>query len=263
MLNQTPKSFETFDQVKHPGMKRKFKRANLSVWFVLLIAVCVMPLCRAQNLVQNSAFEGVNPYIAVLDTVNGYCKTYPVAVWNTNNSNAYVFTPGTTQNNHAVSMDDTTLSGVIPGGGNMMAVDNPASAGNGILSQDISGLITGATYQLDFYYGAFQQHRWTGIDTVAIEASMGADFLGTTPTMTVSSLGEGGYPSAVPWALQSYTFTASSDTETLQFLNIGVGQPAFMALADVSITAVPVPEAGSTLLLAAASGMLCMRRRRC
>jgi hypothetical protein len=150
-----------------------------------------------------------------------------------------------------------------PGGGNVVAEDGVYEIG--ALSQVVTGLTPGKTYEVSFEWAAAQQsgyteattENWTvllgaaGLTTGQITSSTNAQ---TTTTYDLPSKGFSG------WMSQTFEFTnnTTSTSETLYFLADGTptGEPPFSLLADVSMVAVPEPIASSfwTLLF----GMLIM-----
>lgn len=114
--------------------------------------------------------------------------------------------------------------------------------------QQINGLTPGTQYTLSFEYALGQFTGFQGDITGDWTVTFGNDTV-TTPTLTASSKGFSG------WQTFSQTFTATSASQTLNFLSNGtpVGQPPFLLLDGVSVEAVPwetdtLPLVGSTVI---------------
>lgn len=131
------------------------------------------------------------------------------------------------------------------GSGNILGSDGGFE--NGAVSQIISGLTSGATYDVNFIWAASQQSYTTGPTTSGWEVD-----LGTSPVQTVEttnpSMGFTG------WIDETMVFKATSTAEALSFLATGtpVGAPPFELLADVTMNVVPEPStifAGAFLML--------------
>jgi hypothetical protein len=131
-----------------------------------------------------------------------------------------------------------------PDGGNYVAMDAaPSLRGSGI-SQTLTGLTTGHTYSVSFYWAAAQQHGFDGATTEAVQVSFGSQTQ-TTSTFNNASHGFSGWMSAL------FTFTADSSTPVINFLSLGGpdGLPPFVLLDGISVTATANPEPGSLTLM--------------
>ena len=148
------------------------------------------------------------------------------------------------------SAGDTYMYGLNNGGlkafstslftGNFLAAD--AQYETGSITQAVSGLTVGATYNLSFFWGGAQQQgtnftmgtteNWT----VNLGSNTSTSY--TTPTVTVANKDFSG------WQTQTHSFVASAQSETLSFLAGGTptGQPPFVLLGGVSLSQVPEPS---------------------
>jgi hypothetical protein len=137
-----------------------------------------------------------------------------------------------------------------PQGGNYLGIDpvyTPSGgnqpAGVNWVSQTISGLSSGSTYTLSFYWAAAQQLGFSGTTTEGWNFSVGT---------SAGSVNNGaGLPSQTfaGWQTENFTFTASSTSELLKFVAEGgpsSGNPPFDLLDGVSITKNTVPDSSST-----------------
>jgi len=131
--------------------------------------------------------------------------------------------------------------------GNILALDGDYTTGP--VYQTVSGLTTGQKYVVNFNYAFAQQVRYYGPTIQNLTVSVGANIWNTnasvtTPDYNLPSQGFSG------WVNDSLTFTAASSTQVLSFLAYGnVQVPPFALVSDVSMVAVPNPEAGAGLLM--------------
>jgi hypothetical protein len=162
------------------------------------------------------------------------------------------------------------------GAGYYIAADSAYLQGR--IYQDLTGLVAGDTYIVNYYQAAAQQTGFTGASTDAwiVNVGQNSDYTpptyssvvgddygstasggtfsgGTThqsPTMSLASQGvtgtqtvASGAPIVNGWQQDSFAFTATNTTERLSFLAKGTpnGKPPFALLAGVSANKIPEP----------------------
>ncbi len=144
--------------------------------------------------------------------------------------------------------------GNSPDGGNFIAIDGDSTY-TATLSQTITGLTIGTSYNLQFYQAAGQQRGTTGATTERWQVTFGTQTLNSA-LMNNASQG------TVGWNLVSLTFLATTTSQALTFLAVGTpgGQPPVVLLDGLTLA---VPEPSSLALLAmAALSLVAVRRRR-
>lgn len=148
-----------------------------------------------------------------------------------------------------------------PDGGNFIAVDSDPNF-SVALTQTLNGLVSGDTYEVDFYQGAAQFKAASGDTTDYWAVTLGSE-TEDSALMTDPS------KSLVGWESQSMDFTATATSELLTFFAVGtpMGGPPTALLDGITITDTttptgPVPEpsmwAGVAIVLA---GLIVVRRR--
>lgn len=197
----------------------------------------------AANLITNGDFE---------QTTNGLgqfnYRTQAVGWTSTNsNNNAYnfLFTEATDDNTGVLGQYGNLKlwgpgtgvnNGLVgsPTGGNYVGADSAFQVG--AISQVVAGLTVGNSYQLDFWWGAAQQAGFDGATTDYWQVTFGSQ-VKKTKTLSLPNHGFSG------WMAQSFTFTASSVSQTLSFLAFGTpsGVPPFALLDGVSMVDVTPP----------------------
>lgn len=193
----------------------------------------------AVNLVQNGNFTATTNGNGQL----GYNTN--ATSWTTSGYN-FLFAPGTADTTGATGVygsltlwgpgngSNNGLGASVPGGGNFVAADGAFNVG--AITQTISGLTVGKTYDLTFNWAAAQQYGFYGATTEQWQVSLG----GNTQSTAVYSLPSQGFSG---WMSASLAYTATAATETLSFLAVGApnGVPPFSLLTNVSMVAIPEP----------------------
>jgi hypothetical protein len=240
---------------------------SLTSAFALTLAAGLTagPAFAVTNLVQNGDFSTYT--ITANGNANGGMVNYGanVANWSvptpgtsysflfTSVSGAQLGAPSTSGNPSGQGVDGLALWGpsngsnngltASPTGGAFIGQDGSYQAG--ALSQTISGLTPGQTYQLSFYWAAAQQEGFSGGNTQWWQVSLGGQSE-STQHLTITSEGFNG------WDLATMTFTASSASELLSFLamsNATSSLPPFTLLDDVQLNQVPEPSTWAMMLL--------------
>jgi hypothetical protein len=149
-----------------------------------------------------------------------------------------------------------------PSGNAQMVIDGTEGfgpgGGFGFIDQTISGLVSGTTYTLTFWQAGSQEINAPGPTTQMFTVSLG-DQSFNSPIMDVPQQG------FAPWQEVTETFTWDGVGNTLQFMSVGSGDPAFTMLADVSLTGTTggTPEASTwAMIVAGFAGMGVLARAR-
>ncbi len=237
---------------------------------VLMLLSCNSVFAQT-NLIVNGDFEQTT-----VQSSGQWDSHYPyvnVTGWTSAGYN-FLFTPGSADTTGVYSSENTKqlilwgpnsgsangLPATSPTGGNFVGMDGAYQVG--AISQVITGLHAGHTYQLNFYWAAAQQHGYTGDTTEKIKATLGSQFH-TTSTISNPSEAFSG------WTEQSFDYIATGGTETLSLLAIGTpsGVPPFALIDGVSMYDLSevTPEPGAMALAAAGfvgfAGAVVRRRR--
>jgi hypothetical protein len=158
---------------------------------------------------------------------------------------------------------NSNFDALSPNGGNFMGLDGDPAA-NGPMEQTITGLTSGVTYKLSFYWAGTELSNRTGFETIGLTGSFGGDPFATTPYPNANGAGTPGSFSG--WMLENFTFTADSTSEVLSFLAVGTpggNLPPFALLDGVSLTAVPEASTWAMMLMGFGGlGYAAFRRRR-
>ncbi len=206
---------------------------------LLLDAISVIQRSAGQVVIANPSFEGSTNQTTV---TNGYLAPAGwTALWNTGVNSA----GGPFADN-----------GSIPDGGNVAFLENAvSSAGQASLSQTLSGLTSGTTYQLKFYYNATSAGGIPSAMTVTLGAATLASDIAVHPV--------GG---SNPYDVFTANYTATSNNPvTLTVLNAtfyGAAGPGNNTLLVDNFSLAPVPEPAPLALLAACTSTIILLRRR-
>ncbi len=233
---------------------------HLAIGATALALVGATPALAAVNLIQNGGFEtnGGNGQIAFNTTAADW------SVPALNGSYFFLFNAGgagasgsTADNGGSIgqygtvsiygpgngSANGLTLS---PDGGAFVASDPEFQ--NGAITQSLTGLSTGHTYAVSFWWAAGQQFNHSGSTSAGWEVGLGSDPTQSTGNASIGSRGFSG------WTQSTFNFVAQGSTETLSFLATGTGSaalPPFALLDGVSVmsTGVPEPSTWAMMLL--------------
>ena len=230
-----------------------------------LAALAAMPRdARAGgvNLVQNGNF------LTTSMSAPSQMNTTNVSNWSTTGYNfilqgASATTTGSQSVNYGaltLASYDNSASNGLPASVGTQFVGADGAFMTGAITQTLTGLTVGDHINLSFYWAGAQQSGYNQATTESWQVSLGSQTYATNP---VSNAARG----FTGWMAQSFTFTATSSSETLSFLSAGTpsGEPPFSLLDGV--TAYDVPEPGSAALMAtgimaiAAAPLLSRRRR--
>jgi hypothetical protein len=139
-----------------------------------------------------------------------------------------------------------------PQGGNFVQADSTPGFSSPI-TQTISGLAVGQSYNLSFYQAAGQELNDYYATTDQWEVSLGSQ----TQYSALMSIPQAG---VWPWEAQTLPFTANSTSELLSFIAIGAGgYPPQIFLDGVDMEA-NVPEPSALLLLAGVGTVIAVGR---
>ncbi|MFN7935582.1 MAG: DUF642 domain-containing protein [Bryobacteraceae bacterium] len=226
----------------------------ISAWIFL----CVPP--SQANLVTNGSFETVDPiYTSSFQVPAGNTTALPGWTTTTGFLDCVVF-PGTATTdacgNSAKLWPGSGFPATSPDGGNFYANDgDPVWAGT--LSQTITGLTPGQTYELTFYQAAAQFQFFSGATTERWEVTLGSE-------THLSDLMSNASHDFVDWMSQSMLFTPNSATATLSFYAVGApsGLPPVVLLDGVTLNETPEPGALALTMLGLAGIVYRCRRQR-
>lgn len=214
---------------------------QLNTLFALAAAAVLTVPASAQNLIQNGSFEsgsyswngsggeslGVGSTV-ITDWTVVNAELAPVL-----NGNSY----GMVAEDGVVSLDLTGYHDSTPYGG----------------VQQTIATTTGQAYSLQFYVGAQNVVNGTYRAPTSVDAWVNGTDVGTfTDNITTGDQ---------TWALQSYNFTAASDSTTIALIGTFSEGGQYLGLDNVSVQSVPEP---SGLVLAAGSilDLVGLKRRR-
>ena len=223
----------------------------------LLGLIALANPAQAANLVQNGGFEN--------NSGPGYVSNHPISNWtmtNIGSSGVGINSVATFAQLQAGAPCSPPYSscaipiglwGVTPNyvngngirdsndGGYFLIADG-YSEFNSKFRQTITGLIPGTDYELTFEYAYAQQGGFDGPTNQKWTVAFGSENY-QTPAYNLPSHGFYGGSNSTGWLTASHTFTATSASQTLQFLAIGSpGVPPMSLLDGVSLTeVVPTP----------------------
>jgi hypothetical protein len=221
-----------------------------------LIAAATMlvvsaPATAAVELVTNGSFENVG---VTTKTKFGAAN---VAGWSIDkpSSLTYLDTPGSADNGSYLSVYGP-FAATSPDGGNFVMMDGDPSY-SATISQVITNLTIGQTYQLNFLQAAGQQQGFTGPTTERWQVKFGNQ----TQLSDQYFLPQGGVGD---WQSQTMMFTASATSQTLSFLAKGTpnGAPPIAFLDGVSMQSVPEPATWMMMILGFGAVGVAVRRTR-
>ncbi len=151
--------------------------------------------------------------------------------------------------------------GLSPDGGNYVAIDGSTDFATP-LTQTLTGLVVGQSYDISFYQAATQQFgpNFNGATTERWNVSLGSQ----SQLSTLMNTPNHGY---VGWMQQTLSFTAQNVSDTLTFLAVGTpsGVPPFVLLDGVSIKETPpssTPEPGTWAMLGVGGTLLAVGSKR-
>lgn len=235
------------------------------------VAVCVSGgAVQAANLIINGDFE-LTTLAGSYEFGDNYSDNQ-VTGWETQGYN-FIFAPGTADTTGSVGAYGTLnlwgpgngaangLTATSPTGGNFLAADGALTGLTLPITQTVTGLTVGASYELSFWWAAAQQFGYNGDTTENWTASFGSE---SYTTATVANANH----AFTPWRQTSFTFTPTSNTQVLSFLATGTpeGQPPFSLLDGVSLQrmTVTVPEPATWAMMIIGFGFVgaAMRGRR-
>jgi hypothetical protein len=166
--------------------------------------------------------------------------------WTTNGYN-FVFTSGSADTTGTPSQygnlqlwgpgngSANGLPASSPDGGNYVAADGAFDVG--AISQTITGLVAGQTYDVSFDWGGAQQSGFTGTTTEQFVVSFGSE---SQSTIVLQNANHG----FTGWKSTTFVFTADGTSDVLSFLAVGTpsGVPPMSLLDGVSVSATPEPS---------------------
>jgi hypothetical protein len=241
-----------------------WKKLALNVVSIIAFAMVASGGAQAGgiNLVSNGSFE---------ETTNGGGQlgyNTDATGWSTNGYN-FLFTPGSADttgvpgqfgNLQLWGPNNGSANGLpvtSPDGGNFVAGDGAYDSGP--ISQTLTGLTIGSTYQVGFWWAGAQQSGFTGPNTEQWVVTLGSESQSTSVYDNPSHGFSG-------WVYQTFNYTATSTSEVLSFLAVGTpispSVPPMSLLDGVSVNSVPEPSAVVLMGLGVLGvGVVRMRRR--
>jgi hypothetical protein len=117
---------------------------------------------------------------------------------------------------------NSNVNSLSPDGGAFVGLDGDPGF-SGPLTQTITSLTIGDTYQLSFYWAGAELSNRTGYRTIQLTGSFGGDPFATPIYPNANPVGTPGSFSG--WTLETFDFTANATSEVLSFLAVGRPQP--------------------------------------
>ena len=251
------------------------------------LALGVASSAGATNLIANGDFSSVSPAVAALQGAGfsgaqiGADYKYGQALTSWTSSlgagaafNLYVFGDGTQKTLEADTQygelgqhanANFSMCALSTCGGAFMILDGDPGF-SGALSQTVSGLTIGKTYDLSFDWAAGELADRTGFATDQLTGTItGASTINFATALYANTAGAGQPGSFSGWSNVHVIFKADATSEAISFLSVGTpaaNLPPVSFLDGVSLTTVPEPAAWALMIggfgLAGAS----LRRRR-
>ena len=162
--------------------------------FGVALGACVAGFqssARAQNLVANGTFQVSGTTSFQFGTFEDYASNESLADWSSPNGYNFVFIAGQTSatgyyGNLSLYAQATFTAAPDYPGGNYVALD--ADYGTAGMTQTLTGLTAGTTYNVSFAWAGAQQTGYTGGTTDNLIVSLG-DSHKTTQTINVANNG--------------------------------------------------------------------------
>lgn len=199
---------------------------------IFAAAACVLGMASASNAVTiiNGSFETQSPKFIGGYTTLGTTST-DLTGWTIDSGNIDLINTywNAQDGNYSVDMD----GGVA-----------------GTISQTVTGLVSGAFYQVSFWLAGNPDTRYD--KTISAGTDEGSS--------AFTFLQAGHFAGSMGWQLFSFNFQAASTSTKLTFASL-TPEAWGPALDNVSITTVPLP-AGAPLLLVGVAGVAALRRRK-
>lgn len=242
-----------------------------SILIGLVAAASLASSVQAAELVVNGGFETWD-FVGSDEFSTAYAPGAGKLLGWTTTGLAFVFVPGDAtavgryngfelygpSNGHANGLT-TSLQG-----GNYVASD--ADRGYGApITQLLTGLVAGKTYDVSFEWAAGQQLNYPGATFESWQVSLLDSGMNVTTDFNTATVvnPQGGFQA---WRSETFSFIATESAQTLRFWANGGpgGVPPFALLDSVSVQSATVPEPASWVMLIGGFGLVgaSMRRRR-
>lgn len=191
----------------------------------------------------NGSFENTNGASSSFEITDSNLPGWTISNA-TGNSVACVVFPGTSATNPCGVNGIAFWGGVTsPDGGNYVAIDG-GSQYTATISQTLTGLTIGATYQVSFDMATSQIVGYAGTTENYWQVSFGSE---TQNSTTVQNPSE----NFTAWITQTLTFTADNTSDVLSFLAVGTpnSEPPMVLLDGVTVTGQGAPEPATYALM--------------